>query len=91
VAVPAGIDDNSSLRLTGQGEASPDGGPSGNVYVRIDVAPHELFTRRDRNILHTIRVNVAQAALGDELEVEPSTARSPSGCRRARRAGSSSA
>ncbi|MCA9880130.1 MAG: molecular chaperone DnaJ, partial [Thermomicrobiales bacterium] len=70
VAVPAGIDDNSSLRLTGQGEASPDGGPAGNVYVRIDVAPHELFTRRDRNILHTIRVNVAQAALGDELEVE---------------------
>ena len=70
VAVPAGIDDNSSLRLTGQGEASPDGGPSGNVYVRIDVAQHDLFTRKDRNILHTIRVNVAQAALGDELEVE---------------------
>ena len=68
--MPAGIDDNSSLRLTGQGEASPDGGPSGNVYVRIDVAQHDLFTRKDRNILHTIRVNVAQAALGDELEVE---------------------
>ncbi|MFT4040903.1 MAG: molecular chaperone DnaJ [Thermomicrobiales bacterium] len=70
VAVPAGIDDNSSLRLTGQGEASPDGGPSGNVYVRIDVAPHPVFTRKERSILREVRVNVAQAALGDELEVE---------------------
>ena len=70
VSVPAGIDDNSSLRLTGQGEASPDGGPAGNAYVRISVAPHPYFTRRDRNIFAQVRVNVAQAALGDELEVE---------------------
>ena len=70
VTVPAGIDDNSSLRLTGQGEASPDGGLAGNAYVRINIAPHPIFTRRDRNILSQVRVNVAQAALGDELEVE---------------------
>lgn len=70
VSIPGGIDDNSSLRLTGQGESSPDGGPAGNAYVRISVAPHPLFTRRDRSILSQIRVNVAQAALGDELEVE---------------------
>ncbi|MCD6059116.1 MAG: dnaJ [Thermomicrobiales bacterium] len=70
VSIPAGIDDNSSLRLTGQGEASPDGGLAGNAYVRIIVAPHPLFTRKDRTIFHQVRVNVAQAALGDELEVE---------------------
>jgi molecular chaperone DnaJ len=70
VSVPAGIDDNASLRLTGQGEASPDGGLAGNAYVRIIVNPHPHFTRRDRNILSQVRVNVAQAALGDELEVE---------------------
>jgi molecular chaperone DnaJ len=70
VSIPAGIDDNSSLRLTGQGEASPDGGLAGNAYVRIVVAPHPLFTRKDRTIFHQVRVNVAQAALGDELEVE---------------------
>ena len=70
VAVPAGIDDNASLRLTGQGEASPDGGLAGNAYVRIAVEPHPLFTRRDRTIYSQLRVNVAQAALGDELEVE---------------------
>lgn len=70
VSIPAGIDDNSSLRLTGQGEASPDGGLAGNAYVRINVAPHARFTRRDRTIYDQIRVNVAQAALGDELEVE---------------------
>jgi molecular chaperone DnaJ len=70
VTIPAGIDDNSSLRLTGQGEASPDGGLAGNAYVRIVVEPHPTFTRRDRTIYSEVRVNVAQAALGDELEVE---------------------
>lgn len=70
ITIPAGIDDNSSLRLTGQGEASPDGGLAGNAYVRINVAPHPRFTRKDRNIYAQVRVNVAQATLGDELEVE---------------------
>jgi molecular chaperone DnaJ len=70
VTVPAGIDDNASLRLTGQGEASPDGGLAGNAYVRIAVAPHPLFTRKDRTIYSQIQVNIAQAALGDELEIE---------------------
>jgi molecular chaperone DnaJ len=70
VSIPAGIDDNSSLRLTGQGEASPDGGLAGNAYVRISVASHPLFTRQDRTIHSQVRVNVAQAALGDELEVD---------------------
>lgn len=70
VTIPAGIDDNSSLRLTGQGEASPDGGLAGNAYVRIEIAPHPAFTRRDRTIYSQVNVNVAQAALGDELEVE---------------------
>ena len=70
ITVPAGIDDNSSLRLTGQGEASPDGGLSGNAYVRISVAAHPFFTRKDRSIFSQVRVNIAQATLGDELEVE---------------------
>jgi molecular chaperone DnaJ len=70
VSVPAGIDDNASLRLTGQGEASPDGGLAGNAYVRIFVNSHPVFTRKDRTIHSSVRVNVAQAALGDELEVE---------------------
>jgi molecular chaperone DnaJ len=70
ISVPAGIDDNSSLRLTGQGEASPDGGHPGNAYVRISVATHPYFTRHDRNIHAQVPVNVAQAALGDELEVD---------------------
>jgi molecular chaperone DnaJ len=70
VSVPAGIDDNASLRLTGQGEASPNGGLAGNAYIRISVAPHPLFTRKERTIHSQVRVNVAQAALGDELEVE---------------------
>src|SRR4051812_7469722 len=70
ISVPAGIDDNASLRLTGQGEASANGGLAGNAYVRITVNPHQQFTRKDRSILSQVRVNVAQAALGDELEVD---------------------
>jgi molecular chaperone DnaJ len=70
ISIPAGIDDNASLRLTGQGEASPNGGLAGNAYVRISVKPHPEFTRKDRSILSQVRVNVAQAALGDEIEVE---------------------
>jgi molecular chaperone DnaJ len=70
VKVPPGIDENASLRLTGQGEASPDGGLAGNAYVRVVVESHPRFTRHDRTIQSQIRVNVAQAALGDELEVE---------------------
>jgi molecular chaperone DnaJ len=70
ISVPAGIDDNASLRLTGQGEASANGGLAGNAYVRISVNPHPHFTRKDRSILSQVRVNVAQAALGDEIEVE---------------------
>jgi molecular chaperone DnaJ len=70
VTVPAGIDENATLRLTGQGEASTEGGPAGNLYVKIRVSPHPVFTRTGKTIHSEIGVNVAQAALGDELEID---------------------
>jgi molecular chaperone DnaJ len=70
VTIPAGIDENQTLRLTGQGEASPSGGPAGNLYVKVRIEPHPLFTRQGKNILISVGVNVAQAALGDQLNVE---------------------
>jgi molecular chaperone DnaJ len=70
VTIPAGIDDGVKLRLNGQGEASSQGGPPGDLYVAVRVAPHKLFTRQGKQILVQVGVNVAQAALGDEIEID---------------------
>ena len=69
VKVPAGVDGNSQIRITGEGEAGPRGGPHGNLYVTLEVQPHQYFVRDGNDILMELRLNVAQAALGDELEV----------------------
>src|SRR5215204_496678 len=57
VTIPAGIDENQTLRLTGQGEASSSGGPAGNLYVKVRIEPHPLFTRQGKNILISVGVN----------------------------------
>lgn len=69
VTVPAGIEDDATLRLTGQGEAGPRGGAAGNLYVRIRVRPRKGFTRQGKQIHTEQTIDVAQAALGDEIEV----------------------
>jgi molecular chaperone DnaJ len=69
VDIPAGVDDDMRIRLTGEGEAGGNGGPAGNLYVVIHVKPHRYFQRRDTDILLNININVAQAALGDEIQV----------------------
>ena len=70
VTVPAGIDENQTLRLSGQGEAGPTGGQPGNLFVNVKIKPHTHFTRQGRQILSGIGINVAQAMLGDEIEIE---------------------
>jgi len=69
VTVPAGIEDDATLRLSGQGEAGPRGGGPGNLYVRIRIRPKKGFTRQGKQIHIEQTVDVAQAALGDEIEV----------------------
>ncbi len=69
VTVPAGIEDDATLRLTGQGEAGPRGGAPGHLYVRVRVRPHKQFARQGRQIHFEQPLNVAQAALGDEIDV----------------------
>jgi len=70
VTIPSGIDENATLRLSGQGEASHQGGQPGNLYVKVRVRPHPIFTRQGKTIHSRIAVNMAQAALGDELEID---------------------
>jgi molecular chaperone DnaJ len=70
VSIPAGIDDNSQIRLANEGEPGPAGGPAGNLYLLIHVQPHRYFHRQGNELLVELPINVAQAALGDELEIE---------------------
>jgi molecular chaperone DnaJ len=69
VKIPAGVDSNSQIRISGEGEAGPRGGPHGNLYVALDVEPHRYFLRDGNDIILELKLNMAQAALGDELTV----------------------
>lgn len=69
VKIPAGVDDGSRLRLSGEGEAGVRGGPHGDLYVYIVVRPHKLFVRDGNDVMCDMEVSFAQAALGDAIEV----------------------
>ena len=69
VKVPAGVDDGAQMRLSGEGDAGTRGGPAGNLYVDLRVAPHERFLREDDDLVLPLSVNVAQAALGAQIGI----------------------
>ncbi len=70
VRVPAGVDSGSRLRLPGEGEHGRHGGPPGDLFVVIDVEPHERFVRRGADVLSSVTVGYPQAVLGCTMEVE---------------------
>jgi molecular chaperone DnaJ len=67
--IPPGVDSGTRLRVTGEGEQGPNGGPPGDLYVVLDVKEHQFFERRGADLYCTIPLSVAQAALGTELQV----------------------
>jgi molecular chaperone DnaJ len=67
--VPAGVDTGTRLRVPGEGEAGANGGPTGDLYVVLEVKEHSFFERRGADLYCTIPVSIAQAALGAELSV----------------------
>lgn len=69
VKIPAGVDNDSRMRVAGQGEPGSKGGPSGDLYVFIRVKPHKIFNRRGNDIHCEVKITFPQAALGDEIEV----------------------
>ncbi|MCA4921059.1 MAG: molecular chaperone DnaJ [Roseomonas sp.] len=69
VSVPAGVDDGTRIRLTGEGEAGQRGAPAGDLYVDIAVRPHPIFQRDGANILVRVPLRMTQAALGGHVEV----------------------
>jgi molecular chaperone DnaJ len=68
VRVPAGVDDGARIRLAGEGDAGQRGGPRGDLYIFLSVAPHELFERDGLDLLCTVPVPMATAVLGGDIE-----------------------
>ena len=69
VKVPAGVDTGDRIRLSGEGEAGLNGGPSGDLYVQMHVKQHDLFTREDNDLYCEVPIAFTVAALGGELNV----------------------
>ncbi|MBM3784386.1 MAG: molecular chaperone DnaJ [Acidobacteria bacterium] len=69
VNVPAGVADGTRLRLNGEGMAGANGGPAGDLFVVLNVTEHPVFDRKESDLHCTIRVNVAQAALGTDVDI----------------------
>lgn len=69
VNIPAGVETGTRIRLAGEGEAGMRGGPSGDLYIFIEVREHEIFLRDGRTLACQVPVSMATAALGGEVEV----------------------
>ena len=69
VTIPAGVSDGIQLRVPGEGQPSPNGGPQGDLYVVLRVKEHAIFERHEYDLHCTVPVNLAQAALGTEIDL----------------------
>lgn len=84
VNVPAGVSDGTRIRMAGQGEVGPGGGPAGDLYVEVHVQPHPVLRREGDDLHLTVHVPMVDAALGTRLDVddpvgEPVTVEVPAG------------
>jgi len=69
VKIPAGVDTGTRLRLSGEGESGNRGGPHGDLYVFINVKPHNFFKRNNNDIICQVPISFVQAALGADIDV----------------------
>ena len=69
VNIPAGIEDGTRIRLTGEGEAGLRGGPSGDLYIFMSVRPHQFFQREGADLYCSVPVSMTTAALGGKFDV----------------------
>jgi len=70
VNIPAGVDSGNRLRVSGEGEGGALGGPSGDLYVILNVEEHDLYKRQDNELIYNLDISFAQAALGDDIKIE---------------------
>jgi molecular chaperone DnaJ len=69
VRIPSGVANGNTMRLRGQGNAGPHGGPAGDLLIDIHEEEHPLFTRQDDDIVYELPISFSQAALGADIEV----------------------
>lgn len=69
VVIPAGVDNESVIPLRGQGQPGSNGGPAGDLYIVLSVAPHKLFKRKGDDLWLEMPITFSQAALGDSIIV----------------------
>jgi len=70
VTIPAGVDDGKRVAIPSQGDAGPNGGPPGDLYVFIHVRPHEYFERNGNDLYCALPISITTAALGGEVTLE---------------------
>jgi molecular chaperone DnaJ len=70
VTIPAGIASGKRISIPGQGDAGPNGGPAGDLYVYVTVRSHKFFERDGNDLYCVIPISMTQASLGDELEIQ---------------------
>ncbi|MCI8587785.1 MAG: molecular chaperone DnaJ [Clostridia bacterium] len=69
IKIPAGIDDNQTVVLRGEGEPGEKGGPKGDLYITVRIKKHNIYTRKGINIFCEVPITITQATLGAELEI----------------------
>ena len=67
--IPPGVDTGTRLRLRGEGEAGTRGGPAGDLYLEVQLAPHPIFTRQARDLHYRAQLSMVAAALGTAINI----------------------
>lgn len=69
IKIPAGVQDGQKIKIAGKGQASPNGGPAGDLIITVTVKPHPVFSRDGNNLRVTVPVTFAEAVMGATISV----------------------
>ncbi len=69
VTIPKGVDDGSRIRLSGEGEAGPNGGQQGDLYIFVNINEHEIFSREENHLFAEIPISMIDATIGGSIEL----------------------
>ena len=78
IPIPAGINDGMRLKMTGYGDAGEGGGPNGDLYVYIEVKPHDLFKRDGDDLIVELPISLSEATLGAKKDIPRLLSKKPS-------------